>query len=224
MSAASVPAKTRIWDLPTRLFHWLLAGLVVFSVITAKIGGNALDYHMWSGYTILALLVFRILWGVAGDYHACFASFVRGPRHVLAYAGDLLRGRAAGHAGHNPLGAWSVIALLAALLVQASAGLFATDDAFQQGPLNKLVSDATATILTRIHLFNQYVIYALVALHLAAIVYYLVAKRDNLIVPMITGDKPSAAFRRAADDLAVRVRALILAALAAALVIYVVRL
>lgn len=212
----------RIWDLPTRLFHWSLVLLVVFSVTTAKIGGNWMDWHLRSGYAVLALLVFRLLWGFAGARYARFAQFVRGPRAVL----DYLRTAAAGerHAGHNPLGAWSVVALLAALLVQASTGLFANDEIATEGPLSKLVSGATVGLMTKIHLVNEKLIYALVALHLAAIAYYQLAKREDLVAAMLTGVKRGVAAEPARDDATTRARAAVLALLAAGLVAYVVNL
>lgn len=213
----------RIWDLPTRLFHWSLATLVVFSVATAKIGGNWMDWHLRSGYAILALIVFRLLWGFAGARYALFAQFVRGPRAVLAYL-RAARGAGERHAGHNPLGAWSVLALLAALLVQASTGLFATDEIATEGPLAKLVSGATASLMTRIHSLNEKLLYALVALHVAAIAFYLFVKRENLVAPMVTGDKRGIAAEPARDDALMRARAALLALLAAGLVAYVVTL
>jgi cytochrome b len=177
-------------------------------------------WHMRFGYAALALVLFRILWGLAGDHHARFASFVRGPRTVLAY----LRGRAAHGGGHNPAGGWSVLAMLLVLLTQASTGLFASDDIATEGPLAKLVSGTWVSWATRIHHWNEKLILALVALHLAAIVYYALAKRDNLVRPMIVGDQPGLAAPPAQDDLAIRIRAAILLALSAALVGYVVNL
>jgi cytochrome b len=216
------PAPTvRIWDLPTRLFHWSLALLVVFSVTTAKIGGNWMDWHLRSGYAVLTLIVFRLLWGFAGSRYALFAGFVRGPRAVLDYL-RVSEERRKRHAGHNPLGAWSVLALLIALLVQASTGLFATDEIATEGPLSKLVSAATAGSMTRIHLVNVKVIYALVALHLTAVGFYYFVRRENLVGPMITGVKRNLAADPAQDDWTVCVRAAILALLAAGLVGYVV--
>jgi cytochrome b len=210
----------RIWDLPTRLFHWSLVLLVVLSVTTAKIGGNWMDWHLRSGYAVLTLIVFRLLWGFAGSRYALFAQFVRGPRATLAY----LRGAGAVSAGHNPLGAWSVLAMLTALLVQGVTGLFANDEIATEGPLSKLVSGATASWMTRIHSFNEKVIYALVALHVAAIAYYFFAKRENLVGPMLTGDKRVIDAEPAQDDALVRTRAALLALLAAGLVGYVVTL
>jgi cytochrome b len=213
----------RIWDLPTRLFHWTLVLLVVFSVTSAKLGGNWMNWHLWSGYAVLALLVFRLLWGFAGARYALFAQFVRGPRAVLAY---LRAARDGGErcAGHNPLGGWSVLAMLAVLLVQAGTGLFANDEIATEGPLAKLVSGATASAMTRIHALNQNAIYALVALHVAAVAYYFFAKRENLVAPMITGDKRGITAEAAADDALMRARAAVLALLAALLVAYIVNL
>lgn len=222
MPPLSSQARTRVWDLPTRLFHWALATLLVFSIVTAKVGGNWIDWHMRSGYAILALLLFRILWGFVGARYARFATFVRGPQAIAAYLRRLRAGQAATHAGHNPLGALSVLAMLAVLLAQGSSGLFANDAIASEGPLAKFVSGATSDFATRIHKLNQYAIYALIALHLAAIAYYYFVKRENLILPMLTGDKPGRVGAPAADDLALRVRAGALLALAAGAVAFVV--
>jgi len=211
--------RVRIWDLPTRLFHWLLVVLVTFSVVTAKIGGLWLDWHMRSGYAILALLVFRLLWGVAGSRHARLAHFVHGPRIVLAY----LQGRHPHDgAGHNPLGALSVVAILAVLLAQASTGLFTNDGSFTEGPLAKLVSSTTGERLSTIHRWGELAIYALIGLHLAAVLFYLVVRRDNLIGPMITGDRRGIDAHPARDDAALWLRAAVMLALAAGLTAYVV--
>jgi len=212
----------RVWDLPTRLFHWVLVLLVCFSVVTAHVGGNWLDWHMRSGYCILALLAFRIMWGFAGSHHARFANFVRPPAAVLVYFRQLRDGSAPAQAGHNPLGALSVIAMLLALLLQASTGLFSNDSISSEGPLAKRVSQATSDRLSSLHEANQYVIYVLVALHLGAIAYYFFAKRENLVVPMFTGDKPDGSLIAASDDGTLRVRAAILLAIAAGLAAYIV--
>ncbi len=175
----------RVWDLPTRLFHWMLALCIVLGVVFVKIGGNAMQWHAYCGYIALALVLFRIIWGFAGSWHARFANFVPSPKRLIAY----LKGETAEGLGHNPLGALSVIALLLAVLLQASTGLFADDDIFFQGPLAKYVSNATVAFLTSVHRFNQYIIMALVALHIGAIIFYQIYKKESLIGPMITGDK-----------------------------------
>lgn len=214
--------RTRVWDLPTRLFHWALAALVVFSVVTAEVGGNWIDWHMRSGYAVLALLLFRIVWGFAGARYARFAAFVRGPRAVADYVRRLRAGDATPHPGHNPLGALSVLAMLAVLLVQAGSGLFANDAIASEGPLAKFVSGATSDLATRIHKLNQYPLFALIALHVAAVAYYHFAKRENLVLPMLTGDKPGRVGEPAADDLALHLRAVALLALAAGAVAFLV--
>jgi cytochrome b len=178
-----------VWDLPTRLFHWLTASLVVVSFVTGKTGGNWMGYHMLSGYVLFGLLLFRFAWGFLGGRHARFLMFLHAPTTVLRYAKSLLDRNAPGCLGHNPLGGWSVLAMLVTLLLQAASGLFANDDIFIEGPLYLWVSKATSDWLTRIHKLNQNVIIFLVAMHLAAICFYLVFKRQNLITPMITGYK-----------------------------------
>jgi cytochrome b len=222
-SAGGVPRPVTIWDLPTRLFHWSAVLLVTCSVVTAKVGGNWMEWHARCGYAILAVVLFRILWGFAGPRYARFAQFVRGPRDVLAYLRDTRAGTAVGHAGHNPLGALSVLALLAALLLQASTGLFASDEIAMEGPLAKLASGTWVERASFIHEVNEKVIYALVGLHLAAIAFYAVVKRERLVPAMVTGRKTTAA-EPTEDDRAVRIRALIMAGLAVALVTFVVTL
>jgi cytochrome b len=187
---AGPPRSVLVWDLPTRLFHWLLVVLVIISFVTAKIGGNAMQYHEWSGFTILVLLLFRMVWGVVGGRESRFVTFVRGPSAGVHYAMNLLRKNSSTHyLGHNPLGGWSIIAMLFALLVQAATGLFANDDITTEGPLFDWVSKATSDGLTRVHNLNQTVIIALVCIHVLAVLFYLFYKRENLVKPMITGVK-----------------------------------
>ncbi|MBI5063086.1 MAG: cytochrome b/b6 domain-containing protein [Desulfatitalea sp.] len=179
-----------VWDLPTRLFHWALVILVTISFITAEIGGNAMQYHVCSGETILALLLFRLIWGFVGSRTARFVHFVRGPAAAWRYARSLLGPDPERHLGHNPLGGWSIVAMLLALALQAITGLFATDDIATQGPLNVWVSESVADPLTDLHEFNAGMIIALVALHISAVLFYLLVKKENLVAPMITGRKP----------------------------------
>jgi len=210
---------TRIWDLPTRIFHWTLAATVVFAVATVKLGGTWMDWHVRAGYAVLALVLFRILWGFAGSRYARFSNFVRGPSAIWTY----LRGRSPAQAGHNPLGALSVLALLALLLAQAATGLFASDDIFTEGPLARLVSSATSSLLTSLHKRGEYLLYVLVGLHLAAIAYYRLIRREPLTAAMVHGDRRIDA-PPARDDLALRLRGLLLFTLAAGLIGYVVTL
>lgn len=212
-----VGPRTRVWDLPTRLFHWTLAALVIFSVVTIKLGGNWMEWHFRSGYAILTLLLFRLLWGFAGSRYARFAIFVRGPRAVV----DYLRGRLSHGAGHNPLGALSVLAMLALLLSQTGTGLFANDGSYTEGPLAKFISGSLSNLLTSVHKASEYALYGLVGLHVAAIVYYAVARRERLVPAMVTGDQPVDA-PAARDDLMLRLRALLLLAMCAGAVAFVV--
>jgi cytochrome b len=210
-AVATAPGRVRIWDLPTRLFHWSLAALVTASIIAIKL--DSLDWHMRFGYAILALLLFRLLWGFAGSRYALFSTFVRGPRAVA----DYLRGRWQAAGGHNPLGALSVMALIALLTLQAAGGLFANDGSFTEGPLAKLVSGSTSEFISTWHRRAEYAIYALVALHVAAVVFYTVFKSEPLLGAMIHGDR-DLPVPPAQDDLALRLRALLLLALCAGLV------
>jgi len=183
------PRSVRVWDFPTRLFHWLLVIFVIISFVTGNIGGNAIQYHEWSGFTILSLLLFRLVWGFIGSRESRFMTFIRGPSAVVRYATTLLRSDSTHYPGHNPLGGWSIIAMLFALLVQAGTGLFANDDIVSEGPLFDWVSKATSDGLTRIHKLNQEVIIALVSIHVLAVLFYFFYKRENLVKPMITGVK-----------------------------------
>jgi cytochrome b len=178
-----------VWDLATRLFHWLLVTLVITSFFTAYTGGAWMPTHMQSGVAILGLLVFRITWGFVGGRYARFSSFVRGPMVVLGYARSLLRHDAPKQLGHNPMGGWSVLAMLIALMVQAVTGLFANDDIFTKGPLYPWVGKATSDRLTHIHHLNHDVLLGLVSLHVTVVLFYLIIKHDNLILPMLTGRK-----------------------------------
>jgi cytochrome b len=222
----STARPVRVWDLPTRLFHWVLALAAVGSVISAKIGGAAMVWHFRFGFVVFTLLAFRLLWGLVGGRWSRFASFIYAPATVLRY----LRGqaRAGEHleVGHNPLGSFSVFALLALLAVQVGTGLVADDEIANLGPLNRFVSGATALGATAWHKgWGQGLILVLVVLHVGAILYYLWRKRINLVRPMVSGDKPLPAGTPAsADGLPQRLLALLLLALCAGMVSWVVRL
>jgi cytochrome b len=206
----------RVWDLPTRLFHWALVACVAGSVATGYIGGGLILWHARLGHAVLALLLFRIVWGVVGGRWSRFASFVRGPGSVVAY----LRGQPhPDHlVGHNPLGALSVLAMLLVLLAQVGTGLVSDDEISFTGPLNRFVAGATALKATWYHKeVGQLLIIALVVLHIAAVLFYLWKKRDNLVRPMLSGDKqvahPAPSSR---DDALTRAAALVLLGLSAA--------
>ena len=176
--------KVRVWDLPLRLCHWLLVASVATAFVSVQIGGNAMVWHGRAGLAVVGLLAFRIVWGFVGSTPARFASFVKGPAAIRAY----LRGEWRG-LGHNPLGALSVLALLALVGAQAVTGLFANDDISYQGHLYALVGADLSSQLTAIHKLFEPVMIALVILHLGAIAFYVKVKKDNLTIPMITGWK-----------------------------------
>lgn len=175
-----------IWDLPLRLFHWSLAVAVSGAMITGQIGGNLMPWHGYLGQAVVALVAFRLVWGVVGSTTARFTYFLAGPTTIRAY----LRGRWLG-VGHNPLGALSVLAMLGLALAQALTGLFANDDIAFQGPLYSLVGSELSGSLTGVHKALFPALLAIVVLHLAAIVFYTRIKGENLVRPMITGRKES---------------------------------
>lgn len=215
MSGKSVQT-IRVWDLPTRVFHWSLVLCMVGLVITGKIGGAAMIWHSRLGYAVGTLLLFRVAWGLVGGHWSRFRSFVYAPGVLAEY----VRGRAArSHTiGHTPLGALSVFALLVFLTAQFATGLFSDDTAAFYGPLNILVSSDTASLLTRYHKdIGEVVLIVLVLLHVAAIAYYHLRRGENLIGPMWHGDKAlnfSAPSSR--DDARARVLALVLLGLCSA--------
>lgn len=217
---------TRVWDLPTRLFHWTLALTVVGSVITGHVGGNALEWHFKLGYTAFTLLLFRIVWGFVGGRWSRFASFVYAPSTVLRYLRGQTHADDAVDVGHNPLGAFSVFALLALLAVQVGTGLVADDEIATTGPLNRFVSGATATSATAWHKdLGQWILIALVVLHVAAILFYRFRHDKNLVGPMLSGDKLLPAGTPAsADGWGRRALGAVVVAAAAAAVAWVVKL
>jgi cytochrome b len=190
MTDATATRPVRVWDLPTRVFHWLLAAAVVGLVITGHVGGNALQWHMRLGLLVLTLLAFRLVWGLVGGRWSRFASFVYAPSTLLRYLRGAQRPGDWFEVGHNPLGALSVFGLIALLIVQVATGLVADDEIATTGPLNKYVATATGLRATGWHTgFGQWLLLAAVALHLAAIGFYRWRGRD-LVTPMLTGDKP----------------------------------
>lgn len=217
--------RVRIWDLPTRVFHALLALAVVAAVVSAKIGGAAMAWHFRFGYLVFALLLFRLLWGFVGGRWSRFASFLHAPAVTLRY----LRGRSspadALDVGHSPLGALSVFAVLGVLAVQVATGLVGDDEIANVGPLNRFVAGATGLAATAWHKgWGQWTVLALVALHVAAVAVYAWRGR-NLVAPMVHGDKILPAGTPGSDDArAMRLRALVLALASAVAVWAVVRL
>lgn len=211
---AQTPAQSRIriWDLPVRLFHIAFACCVVGAIISAKAGQAWMDWHVRLGIAALALLIFRIIWGLIGPRYARFSQFVCGPvtvwRYITQTSPDSKK-----IPGHNPLGALSVIAMLAIIGVQAVTGLFANDDILTQGPFAQFVSDTTSAFMTGIHQLNEKFVFAVIALHLIAILIYTL-KGQKLIGPMVHGDVGVENFATptipARDDLLIRIGALLL--------------
>ena len=220
-SGVRQPARTRVWDLPTRLFHWLLAASVTGVLFTGLTG--FMEWHFRLGYAVLALLLFRLLWGFVGGRWSRFAAFIYGPRSLTAY----LRGRAhPDHLiGHTPLGAISVFAMLAVLAVQVATGLMADDEIALAGPLSHLVSGAVASWATAWHAERgKWVVAVLVGLHMLAVAYYALVRRHSLVKPMVSGDKllgDTAAVIPSRDDARSRLMALVLFAICTGLAIWI---
>lgn len=214
----------RVWDLPTRLFHWLLAACVIGLVITGSVGGNWMNWHLRLGYAVLTLLLFRLVWGFIGGHWSRFATFVYAPSSVVAY----LRGRARPEhsVGHSPLGALSVFALLLILAAQVGTGLMSDDEIAFFGPLVRFVSGDTVAMATGYHKnVGKFIVMALVLLHVAAILFYRLVKKQRLVHPMVVGDKQLALNAPSARDTGLtRVLALVVLGMCGAAVAWLVRL
>ena len=212
--------KVRIWDLPTRLFLWALVIAVAGAYITVQLGGLYMDWHMYFGCAVLGLIAFRILWGIFGSRYARFSSFIRGPAGLR----DYFHGKST-FAGHNPLGAYSVIAMLLVFGFQGVSGLFANDEILTQGPLASYVSSSLSAALTGWHSLNEWVMITLVVLHVLAIAWYAIVRRKRIVRAMITGnastDDVPARTEDAQDNWKVWLRALILAGLVTAAVLWI---
>lgn len=211
MTQQAHTVKTRVWDLPTRLFHLLLMLCVLGLVITGGNGDFAMVVHFYLGYTVLTLVFFRIIWGVFGGYWSRFATFFPSPSSLLSYLRNLNNPNAKPSVGHNPLGAMSVFVFLLVLLLQALSGLMSDDTISISGPWSLLVPNAWVEFATRYHTDIGFpLILVLVGVHIAAVLYYLHAKKQNLILPMIHGDKlVSPATPASRDSLQTRLIALV---------------
>jgi cytochrome b len=179
--------KIVIWDLPTRLFHWLAAALIVAAYVTWRI--NWMEWHACSGYALLALVLFRLLWGFFGSDSARFSSFLAAPQAVWRYLARLARHEPDRQAGHNPAGGWMVLLLLALMLAETLTGIYVNNDVADAGPLTEKVSAPIADLITDLHEIFWQALLAAVALHIAAVIFYWAVKRQNLVLPMITGRK-----------------------------------
>jgi cytochrome b len=180
----------KVWDLPVRLFHWVMLLMLVVQFVTGKVGLEWMTVHVISGYAMLSLVIFRLMWGFAGSTHARFASFIAGPAATLRFARRLFSRQAVPQMGHNPLGGWMVMALLASLSFQVGTGLFANDGVSTAGPFAVLVSLETSTDLSQLHRLNMKVLLVLSALHVAAVVFHLLVKKDlDILSAMFDGVK-----------------------------------
>jgi cytochrome b len=200
--------RVRVWDLPTRVFHWSLVLCFLGLLVSGQIGGDAMEWHFAMGYGVLTLLLFRLVWGFAGGHWSRFAVFVVGPSAVWRY----IRGAAGSHGsvGHNPLGSLSVLALLGFALLQVATGLFSDDEIANSGPFAKWASGNLVAFASYYHSkVGKVILIVLVQLHIAAILFYRIRRGENLVLPMINGDKqlpePSKAAR---DDMFSRLWAL----------------
>jgi len=179
-----MPDRHVLWDIPTRVFHWSLVGAVALAWWSAE--EERYEIHEWTGYALIVLVVSRIIWGLVGSRHSRFSDFVTGPRGVLGY----LRGEGTATPGHNPLGGWSVLGLLALLLVQGVSGLFNSDDILFSGPLYYAADGAFRDAMGEVHEVAFNVLLALVGLHVMAVCYYQWVRRKSLVRAMLAGSAP----------------------------------
>lgn len=192
MAGEPEPSQRLVWDLPLRIFHWLLVGSVTASWVTGQIGSSVRQLHMWLGFWMLGLLIFRLIWGVVGTRHSRFASFIPTPASVWHYARDLVKGESSQSIGHNPVGSLMVFMMLALLTTQAVSGLFVDDDIFFAGPFAHTVSGNTADFFEGLHHSVVDWIVVLAILHVAAVLYHTVRIKEPLIRAMFSGKKSAA--------------------------------
>ena len=209
----------RVWDLPTRVFHWTLVLLVAAQFATGEFHWLSMQWHYRFGYATLALLVFRVAWGFAGSQTSRFAEFLRGPASLWRYGKSLVSGHPARSVGHNPLGGWSVVVILLLLLAQVASGLFASDGIDADGPFVDLVAGATVKWMTRIHHLGENALIAWIVLHLLAVLLHWMLQHDDLVTPMLTGRRGGGQDGTATPQFASAARAALLFALAAVVVI-----
>ena len=179
--------KVVIWDAPTRLFHWLTAILVAAAYATWRF--DRMDWHIWIGYALLALVIFRLLWGLFGSETARFAAFLASPRAALAHLAHIFRREPDREIGHNPAGSWMVLMLLALLLGEALSGLYVNNDVADPGPLTQIVPAKVSNLIDALHTYLWWTLLAAVTAHVLAVALYRVAKGQNLVLPMVTGRK-----------------------------------
>lgn len=226
-SYTTVPAsvRLRVWDLPTRVFHWLLVLMVMGLILSGHQGGEWMPWHARLGYGVLTLLLFRLVWGVVGGYHSRFVHFLPSVTALRAALSSARQGRHTPSIGHNPLGAWSVVVMLVVLSLQVGTGLISDDEIAFSGPLSAQVSTAWVSVATWYHKdVGQRLLMALLVLHVLAMVYYRVRHRESLVTAMVLGDKtlshqPAAAPQASRDGWRERLMALLVLGLCAGLVV-----
>jgi cytochrome b len=190
MTHTNYTHRIRVWDLPTRIFHWLLLASIAGLYITSELEGGAMQFHFFLGYHVLALLLFRITWGVVGGHWSRFANFIPSPVTLLAYVRSLRAKALPNSVGHNPLGALSVMAMLSLLLLQVFTGFMSDDEASNTGPWTSLVPNSWVELATEYHAeIGQVLLLCLIGLHVLSVLYYKFIKHDDLITPMLNGDK-----------------------------------
>ncbi len=192
----------KVWDLPVRLFHWLIVVLIALAWGTNHY--NHMEWHVRCGYAILTLLLFRLVWGLIGSDTARFTRFLKSPVAALRHLSHIHRREEDREIGHNAAGGWMVLVMLTLIAVQAGTGLFANDDVLTEGPLMRFVSKEQSDWLSHVHSLNFKLIEAVIVLHVLAVATYAVLKRQNLVRPMITGWKrmpPGTAAPRLASPL-----------------------
>jgi cytochrome b len=179
--------KILVWDLATRLFHWVTVALVIACYVSWRM--NWMGWHAWTGDALLALVVFRLLWGFFGSETARFSSFIASPGAAARYLANVTRRNPDRQIGHNPVGGWMVLILLALLLAEALTGVYVANDVADEGPLSELVPAPVANLITDLHAYFWDALFAAAVLHVVAILLYAAVVRHDLVTPMITGRK-----------------------------------
>ena len=209
--------KTLIWDLPTRLFHWLLVASIFAQYATAEWLDDAVQWHFYIGYFTIFLIVFRVLWGFVGTEHAKFSNFVKGPKAVVTYISTLFDKHSTSSVGHNPLGGWFVVVMRILVGVQGISGLFMTDDIFLDGPYRSMADESTIELMSSLHHLAFDALLYVIGLHILAIVFYAIYKKQKLVPAMVHGKKETSSPSIGHS----RIRLAILVAIVAAALVYV---
>jgi cytochrome b len=191
MNTSHTPQTVRIWDLPTRLFHLVLMLSVAGLITTGELAGEAMFFHFWFGYTVLTLVLFRLVWGVVGGHWSRFVNFIPNPSAVKDYIHALRAKQPTHHVGHNPLGALSVVLMLLLLFLQVFTGFMSDDEIATSGPWVAMVPNNWVSLATQFHAdFGKILLIILVVLHVATVLFYKFVKQNDLITPMLNGNKP----------------------------------